>query len=79
MALEEQANTDGESLEAVAASLIGNNLETFAIQRERDRRAMIDRLSQEIGRPPPVDPRLAPQVDLRMLRQLAGIPDPPNQ
>lgn len=57
--LVEQANTDGKSLEAVAASLIGDDLEKLAMKRERDRRAMIDRLSRQIGRTPPADPNLA--------------------
>jgi hypothetical protein len=77
--LVEQANINGQSLEDVAASIIGDNLEKAAIKRERDRRAMTIKLSREIGRPPPADPGLARQLDQRMLRQLAGIPDPLKQ
>jgi hypothetical protein len=76
-ALVEQSNINGKSLQVVAASLIGDNLEKLAAQRERDRRAMIDRLSRQIGKPPLADPRLARRMDLRMLRQLAGIPNGP--
>ena len=47
--LVEQSNVDGQSLEAVASSIIGNNLEKLALKRERDRRAMIIKLSREIG------------------------------
>ncbi len=77
--LVEQSNVDGQSLEAVASSIIGNNLERLALKREGDRRAMIIKLSHEIGRPPPTDPGLARQVDQQMLRRLAGIPDPLKQ
>ena len=72
----EQANHNGRSLEAVAASLIGDSLEKQAAARERDRRATIDRLCREIDRKPPVDPTLRRHFDLSMLRQLAGIPSP---
>jgi hypothetical protein len=61
-------------LVAVASSPIGDNLEKLAIQRERDRRAMIDRLSRQIGKPPLADPRLARGVDFEILRRLAGPP-----
>ncbi len=77
--LVEQSNIDGQSLEDVAAAIIGDNLEKAAIKRDRDRRAMIIKLSREVGRLPPADPQLARQMDQRMLRQLAGIPDPLKQ
>jgi hypothetical protein len=76
--LVEQANTDGKSLEAVASSLIGGNLEKLAMQRDRYRRAMIDKLSREMFRPPPADPNLARQMDRNVLRRLASIPAPPK-
>jgi hypothetical protein len=63
---------------AVASSLIVGNLEKLAMQRERCRRAMMDRLSEEIGRSPPAIPRLAGRMNQGMLRLLAGTPDPPR-
>jgi DNA polymerase elongation subunit (family B) len=69
----EQANSNGQSLQAVASSLIGGDLEKLALERERRRRAVIDKLSRQINRPPAADPLLARQMDQNMLRQLAGI------
>jgi hypothetical protein len=72
--LVEEANYNGRSLEQVAASLIGDDLERKARARERERRATIDRLSREVGKKPPIDPTLRQQYELDQLRQLAGIP-----
>jgi hypothetical protein len=64
----------GQTLEQVASSLIGDDLERRARARERERRATIDRLSRQIGKKPPIDPTLRQQLELDTLRQLAGIP-----
>jgi hypothetical protein len=72
--LVEECNYNGRSLEQVAASLIGDDLERKARARERERRATIDRLSRQIGKKPPIDPTLRQQFELDQLRQLAGIP-----
>jgi hypothetical protein len=72
--LVKEANNDGQSLEQVAASLIGDDLERKARARERERRATIDRLSRQLGKKPPIDPTLRQQYELDQLRQLAGIP-----
>jgi hypothetical protein len=71
--LVEEANNNGQSLEQVAASLIGDDLERKGRARERERRATIDRLSRQIGKTPPIDPTLRQQYELDQLRQLAGI------
>jgi hypothetical protein len=71
--LVEEANYNGRSLEQVAASLIGDDLDRRARARERERRATIDRLARQVGRKPPIDPKLRQQYELDALRQLAGI------
>ncbi len=70
----ELANNNGQSLEQVATSLIGDDLDRKARARERDRRVAVDRLSRQIGKKPPIDPTLRQQFELDTLRQLAGIP-----
>jgi hypothetical protein len=69
----EQSNRDGQSLEAVAASLIGGSLQRQAAARGRARRTRIDRFARDIGKRPPIDPVLRQRFDLDRLRQLAGI------
>jgi hypothetical protein len=72
--LVEEANNNGQTLEQVASSLIGDDLERRARARERERRATIDRLSRAMDKKPPIDPTLRQQFELDQLRQLAGIP-----
>jgi hypothetical protein len=71
--LVEQSNGDGQSLEAVAASLIADSLKHQAAARERARWARIDRLARDIGKKPPIDPALRQRFEMERLRQLAGI------
>src|SRR5258708_4972961 len=78
-ALVEQANANGQSLETVAAALIGDDLEKLAAQRERHRRATIDQLSREVGKPLPVDSALRQQVNQNLTRRLGGISEPPKR